>query len=83
VSRRPDGAPSGSDDVGPLLRDNVPGGRDVIGCHFLWSSQDNFEWIYGYGDRFGIIYVNFDTQQRIPKLSAKWFREAAERNEVV
>jgi beta-glucosidase len=51
--------------------------------YFYWSSQDNFEWIYGYGDRFGLIYVDFDTQQRTPKLSADWFREAARRNAVV
>jgi len=51
--------------------------------YFLWSAQDNFEWIDGYGTRFGLIYVDFDTQQRIPKLSAEWFREAARRNAVV
>src|SRR5262245_44255170 len=51
--------------------------------YFLWSAQDNFEWIEGYGNRFGVIYVNFETQQRIPKLSAEWFREAARQNAVV
>jgi beta-glucosidase len=51
--------------------------------YFLWSAQDNFEWIYGYGNRFGIVYVDFDTQERIPKLSAAWFREAARQNAVV
>ena len=51
--------------------------------YFLWSAQDNFEWGDGFGTRFGIIYVDFDTQQRIPKLSAEWFREAARRNAVV
>jgi beta-glucosidase len=51
--------------------------------YFLWSAQDNFEWTYGYGDRFGIIYVDFDTLERTPKLSAEWFREAARRNAVV
>ena len=51
--------------------------------YFLWSAQDNFEWSAGYGDRFGIIYVDFETQKRIPKLSAEWFREAAARNAVV
>ena len=54
-----------------------------VGGYFLWSAQDNFEWIYGYGDRFGIIYVDFDTLERTPKLSAEWFREAARRNAVV
>jgi len=51
--------------------------------YFHWSAQDNFEWIYGYGNRFGLVYVNFDTLQRTPKLSAKWFREATRRNAVV
>jgi len=39
--------------------------------------------IYGYGNRFGLIYVDFKTQQRKPKLSAEWFREASRRNAVV
>jgi beta-glucosidase len=51
--------------------------------YFLWSTMDNFEWINGYGDRFGLVYVDFKTQKRTPKLSAEWFREAASRNAVV
>ncbi len=51
--------------------------------YFQWSAQDNFEWIYGYGNRFGIVYVDFDTLERTPKLSAEWFREAARQNAVV
>ena len=43
----------------------------------------NFEWINGYGDRFGIVHVDFKTQKRTPKLSAQWFREAAQRKSVV
>ena len=50
---------------------------------FHWSAQDNFEWIYGYGNRFGLIYVDFETLERTPKLSAGWFREAARQNAVV
>ena len=50
--------------------------------YFHWSAQDNFEWIYGYGNRFGLIYVDFKTQKRTPKLSAQWFRETARRNAV-
>lgn len=51
--------------------------------YFLWSAQDNFEWMDGYGTRFGLIYVDFDTLKRTPKLSAEWFREAARENAVV
>lgn len=42
--------------------------------YFLWSLLDNFEWAFGYERRFGIIYVDFETQQRILKDSAKWFK---------
>jgi beta-glucosidase len=51
--------------------------------YFLWSAQDNFEWSAGYGNRFGIVYVDFETLERTPKLSAEWFREAARQNAVV
>ena len=51
--------------------------------NFVWSAMDNLEWTSGYGTRFGIVHVDFETQKRTPKLSAKWFREAARRNGVV
>ena len=51
--------------------------------YFQWSLMDNFEWGQGFGDRFGLVYVDFKTQKRTPKLSAEWFREAARRNAVV
>jgi beta-glucosidase len=51
--------------------------------NFYWSAMDNFEWTDGFGTRFGLVYVDFKTQKRIPKLSAQWFREAARRNAVV
>lgn len=51
--------------------------------NFVWSAFDNLEWTDGFGTRFGMIYVDFDTQQRIPKLSAAWSREASRRNALV
>jgi beta-glucosidase len=51
--------------------------------YFLWSAQDNFEWLDGFGNRFGLIYVDFDTLERKPKLSAEWFCEAARQIGVV
>ncbi|MGN6620609.1 MAG: family 1 glycosylhydrolase, partial [Sphingomonas sp.] len=42
-----------------------------------------FEWSYGFSKRFGIHYTDFETQQRIPKLSAAWYREVIKRNTVV
>jgi beta-glucosidase len=51
--------------------------------YFHWSAQDNLEWVDGYGNRFGLVYVDFETLERTPKLSAEWFREAARRNAVV
>ncbi len=51
--------------------------------YFQWSAMDNFEWTAGFGNRYGLVYVEFKTQKRTPKLSAAWFREAARRNAVV
>ena len=51
--------------------------------YFLWSLMDNFEWADGYSKRFGIHYVDFATQRRIPKLSAAWYREVIARNRLV
>ncbi|WP_207536225.1 GH1 family beta-glucosidase [Desertivirga arenae] len=41
--------------------------------YFVWTLTDNFEWAEGYHPRFGLIYVNFKTQERIVKDSGKWF----------
>lgn len=44
--------------------------------YFAWSIMDNFEWAYGYKERFGIVHVNFETQKRTPKASAQWLSAA-------
>ena len=51
--------------------------------YFLWSFLDNYEWSDGYQRRFGINYVDFKTEKRIPKLSAEFYREVIARNAVV
>ncbi|MCJ7626167.1 MAG: family 1 glycosylhydrolase, partial [Anaerolineaceae bacterium] len=50
--------------------------------YFAWSLFDNFEWGFGYSKRFGIVYVDYQTQQRIPKSSAKWYRQVIRENAV-
>jgi beta-glucosidase len=50
--------------------------------YFLWSLLDNFEWADGYEKRFGIIYVDFATQKRIPKLSAEYYAQVIRNNGV-
>jgi beta-glucosidase len=49
-------------------------GVDVRG-YFVWSFLDNFEWAEGYRPRFGLVRVDYDTQQRTPKRSFHWYRE--------
>ncbi|GAA4918524.1 hypothetical protein GCM10023237_43750 [Streptomyces coeruleoprunus] len=51
-------------------------GADVRG-YFLWSLLDNFEWSYGYGKRFGVVRVDYDTRARTPKASAHWYAKLA------
>jgi beta-glucosidase len=51
--------------------------------YFLWSFMDNFEWAWGYSRRFGIVYVDYKTQKRIPKASFEWYAECIRQNRVV
>ncbi|MFB5193134.1 family 1 glycosylhydrolase, partial [Alicyclobacillus fastidiosus] len=43
--------------------------------YYLWSFMDNFEWAFGYSKRFGLVYVDYETQDRIVKDSGKWYSE--------
>ncbi|MET8562580.1 GH1 family beta-glucosidase [Streptomyces flaveolus] len=57
-------------------RHAIADGADVRG-YYLWSLMDNFEWAYGYGKRFGAVYVDHATLERTPKSSARWYGEVA------
>ncbi len=46
-----------------------------VSAYFAWSLMDNFEWGFGYSKRFGIVYVDYATQRRVPKDSALWYRD--------
>lgn len=88
-----DTAPAGGrvDDVGrvELLRGFLAGLADAIADgsadvrgYYVWSLLDNFEWAYGTGKRFGIVWVDFETQKRIPKRSAEFYSDVIRRNGV-
>jgi beta-glucosidase len=49
-------------------------GADLRG-YFVWSLMDNFEWAEGYSKRFGIVWIDYDTQERVLKDSAHWYRD--------
>ncbi len=61
------------------LRNAVSQGVPVKG-YFAWSLLDNYEWADGYGKRFGLVYVDFKTQMRTPKLSAKFYASVISAN---
>jgi beta-glucosidase len=49
-------------------------------AYMQWSLTDNFEWAFGYNSRFGLIYVDFETQERIIKSSGAWYAKLAAEN---
>ena len=62
-------------EVGAAIADGVP-----VGGYMCWSAMDNFEWVFGYGPKFGIIAVDRDTQERTLKESARVYGEIARTN---
>ena len=54
------------------VEEAIAAGADVHG-YYLWSLLDNLEWGAGYASRFGIVYVDYPTQKRVPKASFDWF----------
>jgi beta-glucosidase len=63
------------------LHEAIQEGADVHG-YFAWSIFDNFEWERGYGPRFGLVRVDYETLERIPKQSAYWFGEVTRHNSI-
>jgi beta-glucosidase len=59
----------------------IEAGANLKG-YFVWSLLDNFEWAYGYRPRFGLVRVNYETLERIPKASAHWYKDVIQRNGV-
>jgi len=59
------------------IQDGVP-----VRGYFVWSLTDNFEWAYGFNKRFGIVYVDLETQKRTLKDSGRWFAQAIAENAV-
>jgi beta-glucosidase len=59
------------------ITDGIP-----VKGYFHWSLLDNFEWDLGYGQRFGLVYVDFKTQKRIMKDSGRWFANVIRKNAV-
>ena len=48
--------------------------------YFCWSLLDNYEWAWGYTRRFGLVFVDYPTQRRIPKTSARWYADVIRRH---
>lgn len=62
-------------------RQAIGDGARLSGFH-VWSLLDNFEWAQGYTQRYGLVRVDFDTQERVPKASAQWYSKVIAENAV-
>ena len=59
----------------------IEAGVNVKG-YFVWSLMDMFSWTNGYNKRYGLFYVDYETQKRYPKASAYWYKRVSETKEV-
>ena len=68
------------------IKAHLKAAHDAIKCgaplrgYFVWSFMDNFEWSFGYTKRFGIVYVDFESQKRIVKESGRWYSKVIAQN---
>ncbi|KHD45493.1 6-phospho-beta-galactosidase [Streptococcus hongkongensis] len=65
-----------------VISDAITDGVNVKG-YFIWSLMDVFSWSNGYDKRYGLFYVDFDTQERYPKKSAYWYKELSQSKRVM
>ncbi|HLI23794.1 MAG TPA: family 1 glycosylhydrolase, partial [Acidimicrobiales bacterium] len=83
----PDGRPHDPDRIRYLhdhleaVREAIDGGVDIRG-YFVWSLLDNFEWAQGYSRRFGLVWVDYPSGERIPKSSFDWYRRTVAANAI-
>ena len=64
------------------ISDAIEMGVNVKG-YFIWSLMDVFSWVNGYTKRYGLFYVDFDTQKRYPKESAYWYKFVSETKTII
>ncbi len=60
----------------------IEDGANLAG-YYLWSFIDNFEWKVGYSKRFGVVYVDYETQKRTIKKSGYWYKKVIENNGII
>lgn len=61
--------------IAKAIREGVP-----VAGYYVWSLMDNFEWAFGYTQRFGLIYIDYATYRRYPKDSAYWYKQVIDAN---